>query len=81
MHARATLGRPEEVAEVGSALNLLADRIDEVIATEREAVADLSHRLRTPLTALRLDADALTDPEESERIGQHVTSLDAPSRW
>ena len=39
---------------MGSALNLLADRIDELIVADREAVADLSHRLRTPLTALRL---------------------------
>jgi signal transduction histidine kinase len=42
---------------VGTALNVLADRIDELLAAERERVADLSHRLRTPLTALRLGAE------------------------
>jgi signal transduction histidine kinase len=47
--ARAPTTGPAEVAQVGAALNGLADRIDEVIAVEREAVADLSHRLRTPL--------------------------------
>lgn len=56
--ARAEAAGPPEIAEVGSALNLLADRIDELLAGERERVADLSHRLRTPLTALRLDAEA-----------------------
>ena len=30
---------------------------------ERAAVGDLSHRLRTPVTALRLDAEAVADPE------------------
>lgn len=56
--ARAEATGPPEIAEVGAALNLLADRIDELLAGERERVADLSHRLRTPLTALRMDAES-----------------------
>ena len=70
--ARAPTDGPREIAEVGSALNRLADRIDELIAEERETVADLSHRLRTPLTALRLEAESLRDPAEAERVGSHV---------
>jgi HAMP domain-containing protein len=42
---------PPEVRRVAHALNGLAGRIDELLAAERETVADLSHRLRTPLTA------------------------------
>ncbi len=74
--ARAPASGPREVAEVGVALNRLADRIDQLIAEERETVADLSHRLRTPLTALRLDAEALRDPVEAERVGGHVNALE-----
>jgi signal transduction histidine kinase len=74
--ARATTEGPREVAEVGTALNRLADRIDELIAEERETVADLSHRMRTPLTALRLEAEALRSPDEAARIGAHVTALE-----
>jgi signal transduction histidine kinase len=74
--ARAPTDGPGEVADVGRALNRLADRIDELIAEERETVADLSHRLRTPLTALRLDAEALRDPAEAERMGGHATTLE-----
>ena len=74
--ARAPIDGPREVADVGVALNRLADRIDELIAEERETVADLSHRLRTPLTTLRLDAEALRDPEEAERVGAHVSTLE-----
>src|SRR5581483_8493863 len=74
--ARAPVDGPREIAEVGSALNRLADRIDELIAEERETVADLSHRLRTPLTSLRLDAEALRDPSEAERVGGHVSDLE-----
>lgn len=74
--ARAPVDGPREVADVGVALNRLGDRIDELIAEERETVADLSHRLRTPLTALRLDAEALRDPEEAERVSGHVSTLE-----
>jgi signal transduction histidine kinase len=74
--ARAPTSGPREIAEVGTALNRLADRIDELIADERETVADLSHRLRTPLTTLRLDAEALRDPVEAERVGAHVSEVE-----
>lgn len=74
--ARAPTDGPREVADVGKALNRLADRIDELIAEERETVADLSHRLRTPLTTLRLDAEALSNPAEADRVGGHVNELE-----
>jgi signal transduction histidine kinase len=76
MDARAPTTGPAEVAKVGAALNGLADRIDEVIAVEREAVADLSHRLRTPLTALRLQVEALPDRASAEELNTQVTSLE-----
>ncbi len=74
--ARAPVEGPREIADVGKGLNRLADRIDELIAEERETVADLSHRLRTPLTTLRLDAEALRDPAEAERVGTHVGDVE-----
>ena len=61
--ARASPGPTPELSDAARALNLLADRIGELRAAERERVADLSHRLGTPLTALRLQADAAGEPE------------------
>ena len=74
--ARAPTDGPREVAEVGTALNRLADRIDDLIAAERETVADLSHRLRTPLTALRLDAESLPNQSDADLVGEHVSALE-----
>jgi signal transduction histidine kinase len=59
---------PRELAEAGYAFNRMADRLVTSRTDERELVADLSHRLRTPLTALRLDAEAL-DPDDTH-VGQ-----------
>ena len=76
LDARVTPSGPPEVQEVGVALNRLADRIRELLVVEREAVADLSHRLRTPVTALRLDTEALADPDERARLTSDVDALD-----
>jgi signal transduction histidine kinase len=63
--ARVPLAGPRELAEVGHAFNQMADRLVTARTSERELVADLSHRLRTPLTGLRLDADALDSDDTS----------------
>jgi signal transduction histidine kinase len=76
LDARARPGGPAEVRAVASALNHLAARIRELVWQEREAIADVSHRLRTPLTALRLDAESLRHPEDASRIGEHVETLE-----
>ncbi|WP_423203100.1 HAMP domain-containing sensor histidine kinase [Krasilnikovia cinnamomea] len=60
---------PRELAEAGYAFNRMADRLVTSRTMERELVADLSHRLRTPLTVLRLDAEAL-DPDDTH-IGEY----------
>ena len=82
LSARVELSPPREIEELGRSFNWLADRLDQLLAEEREAVADLSHRLRTPLTALRLQAEAVSDPDERavlvaqvDRIEQGVDQL------
>ena len=73
--SRAPVRGTEETVELAEALNGLAERTTELLANERAAVADLSHRLRTPVTALRLDAEAVTDPELAQRLAEHVATL------
>ncbi|MBD3784499.1 MAG: HAMP domain-containing histidine kinase [Micrococcales bacterium] len=73
--ARAVPGGPPETAELGRALNALADRIHDLVGAEREVVADLGHRLRTPVTALRLDTDLVEDPDVAARLRRHVDHL------
>lgn len=75
LSTRARARGPWEVVELGTALNRLAERIGELLVAEREAVADLSHRLRTPVTALRLDVEAVQPPEMAQRLREHVDQL------
>ncbi|MEU7919608.1 HAMP domain-containing sensor histidine kinase [Micromonospora zamorensis] len=88
LDARVTPAGPPELREVAGALNHLATRIQVLLVQEREQVADLSHQLRTPLTALRLEAESLRDPEDAARITaaadgleRAVTGLIRQARW
>ena len=76
LDARAAPAGPPEVREVAGALNHLAGRIQDLLREEAEQVADLSHRLRTPLTALRLEAEALHDPAEAGRIAAAADGIE-----
>ncbi len=75
LSARVTPSGPPEVRSVGAVLNELGGRVGDLLADERELVADLSHRLRTPITALRLDVDLLGDASERDRMAGHVDEL------
>ncbi|MEA2058112.1 MAG: HAMP domain-containing sensor histidine kinase [Actinomycetota bacterium] len=59
---------PPEIEEVGAEFNRLAERVTRLLQQERETAADLSHRLRTPLTAARLDVEALDDAEARDLL-------------
>ena len=73
--ARAVVAGPAEMRQVSNGLNRLAARIGELLAHERETAADLSHRLRTPLTALRIDAESLHDGVERAQLISDVDGL------
>lgn len=73
--ARVDPAGPDEVREVGHALNLLAARIGALLRTERENVADLSHRLRTPITALRLGVENLPAGPDRAALSRAVDEL------
>ena len=76
LQARVDPSGPPEVEEVGVAVNELAERIGDLLVAEREATADLSHQLRTPLTVLRLDADGLDSPADRLRIAGDIDRLE-----
>lgn len=76
LDARVEPAGPPEIAAVGEALNDLAGQLDRLLDEERESVADLSHRLRTPLAALRLQVEDLDDPALAASLGAKVERLE-----
>ena len=74
---------PEEIRGLVGALNHLLARLQEAIDSERRFTAHAAHELRTPLAALKTQAQvALRTPEGPEReraIGQLVQGVDRAS--
>ncbi|MFF8450235.1 sensor histidine kinase [Streptomyces leeuwenhoekii] len=67
---------PAELRLAAVAFNSMADQVVRLLANERELAADLSHRLRTPLTVLRLNAASLGDGPAAEQTRAAVEQLE-----
>jgi two-component system OmpR family sensor kinase len=59
-------GLPDEVRPLVDEINLLFARLTEAFAAQKNFVADAAHELRSPLTALRLQAQAMQRATDSE---------------
>ncbi len=71
---------PPEVRELTATMHRLVGRIELLLEREREAVSDLSHRLRTPITALRLRIEGLAESDERARLSDDLDQLAADGR-
>ncbi|RSM45837.1 HAMP domain-containing protein [Amycolatopsis balhimycina DSM 5908] len=82
--ARAEESGPVETRTLARTLNNAAETIDTLVRAQRAFIADASHQLRTPLTALRLSldniADGVHDPEVHEDVDQATAEVVRMSR-
>ncbi|MGW2896360.1 ATP-binding protein [Streptomyces sp. NPDC001212] len=66
----AAAGGPPELRRLAISFNEMADNVEDVLEQQRAFVADASHQLRNPLSALllRIELLALELPEDNEEI-------------
>ncbi|MCQ9131691.1 sensor histidine kinase [Streptomyces hilarionis] len=63
-------GGPPEVRRLAATLNTMAARTEALVHGHRAVIADVSHQLRTPLTALRLRLDVLSAGAEGDTAAE-----------
>jgi two-component system sensor histidine kinase CpxA len=79
LSARVTLNGSDEVSALATDFNLMAERINEMMTSQRQLVSDVSHELRSPLARLRIAlelAERAADPALAlARIGKEADEL------
>lgn len=84
--ARAETNRQDELGQLATSFNQMADRIQTLLTAERRLLLDISHELRSPLARLGVaielarsgeDREAMLDriQKESDRLGELVAEL------
>jgi signal transduction histidine kinase len=76
LNARSEPSGPPELTAAAGAFNSMAERLNRMITAERVMAADLPHRLRTPLTALRMNAAALGPGRAEDETRLAVTRME-----
>ncbi|MDH4077050.1 MAG: HAMP domain-containing protein [Acidimicrobiia bacterium] len=66
---------PAELVDTADAFNRLTGQVQGMLAAEREMVGELTHRLRTPLTRLRIDLDRVADEGLAADLHADVDAL------
>jgi signal transduction histidine kinase len=65
LRARVGLARNDEIGAVGRAFDDMAERIERLVRTEKELLANVSHELRTPLSRIRVALDLANEGDAS----------------
>jgi signal transduction histidine kinase len=69
-------GGPTEVAHAVSAFNAMQDRIARYLQERMQILAAISHDLQTPITRMKLRAEALQDSEDGNKLIDDLSEME-----
>ena len=78
LDARAGMARSDEIGDVASAFDEMADRVTALLRAEKELLANVSHELRTPLARIRVALDLAAEGDAGtarEALGEITEDL------
>jgi signal transduction histidine kinase len=66
---------PDDVRRAASAFNAMTDQVRRTLESQRHLLSAVGHDLRTPITALRINAEFVSDVELRERLVSNLSEL------
>ena len=74
---RITTTRDDELGELASSINHMADDIEQMLEAKRELLLAISHELRSPLTRAKVSAALLESSSNQENIARDLNEMEA----
>ena len=75
LHARVPVDGDDEIARLGATFNRAAERLDTLMAQQKQMVATASHELRSPLARIRMGLELVSEEPDPERRQARVRQL------
>ncbi|MCA9625975.1 MAG: HAMP domain-containing protein, partial [Myxococcales bacterium] len=75
LSARTGIHRRDELGELARTFDEMASRLERMVGTERELLANVSHELRTPLARIRVALEIAEESDDIEGIKSHLQGI------
>ncbi len=66
---------PEDVRRAAAAFNAMTAQVKRTLDSQRQLLSAVGHDLRTPITALRINTEFVSDPELRERLQKTLAEM------
>lgn len=73
---RIDIKRNDELGELGSSINSMADDIEQMLEAKRQLLLAISHELRSPLTRAKVATELLENPKQRDEINQDLDEME-----
>jgi two-component system sensor histidine kinase PfeS len=67
--------RKDELSELAMSFDHMADRIGNLLTTQRQLIQDISHELRTPITRIKLVLSKPNEVDVISRVEQEINAM------
>lgn len=66
---------PDDIRNAAQAFNAMTDQVTRTLESQRHLLSAVGHDLRTPITAMRINIEFVTDPELRDRLQKNLDEL------